>query len=66
MRVNEKGEICLTEAEARDIHAYIRSSLSREWDNYSSHVICTDGHEAGMRRMNPEMYDFAEQLEKII
>ena len=66
MKRNEAGEIVITDEEARDIANYIRSSLARQWDRYTYRVICPGiGHEDGMRQMDPEMYDLADQLEQL-
>lgn len=58
--------IQITRDRARDIHFFIRFSLEREWDRYTDRYICEMSEEDGMRKMNPEMYDFAEELEKLL
>jgi hypothetical protein len=63
-RLNE-NEIIISQEEANDIYFFIRSSLDRQWDRHTDHYICNDSWEDGMRRMDPEMYDFAEQLNSL-
>jgi hypothetical protein len=61
----DENTIAFTQDEANSIHEFIRNSLEWAWDRHTSCYICNDSLEAGMRRMNPEMYDFAEQLNKL-
>ena len=58
-------EISLSQDEINDIYELIRDTLYREWDHYTDHFICSDPLEEGMRRMNPEMYEFANKLMSI-
>lgn len=60
-RLND-DEIILTQDELNNIYEYIRNSLHNKWDRHTDHFICEDPWEQGMRRMDPEMYDFAEQI----
>jgi hypothetical protein len=63
MRRLNHNEIALTQKELDDIQSFIRSALRSDWDGYTSNYICpgvTD--EAGMRRMDPEMYDMANEM----
>ena len=57
--------IALTQNELDQIRDFIRMSLDRDWDRHTDHYICTDSWEDGMRRMDPEMYDFADQIAAI-
>ena len=63
MKRNDAGEIIITDQEAEAIKEFIRSSLYRAWDRYTDNVICEGtSWEDGMRQMDPEMYDIADQL----
>lgn len=65
MRRISDTEIALTQEELDNLRWFIDNSLDREWDRYTDTYICSDPWEAGKRRMNPEMYDMAEQMESI-
>lgn len=65
MRRISDTEIALTQEELDNIRWFIDNSLDREWDRYTDTYICSDSWEDGKRRMNPEMYAMAEQMEKI-
>lgn len=65
MRRISDTEIALTQEELDNIRWFIDNSLDREWDRYTDTYICSDPSEDGKRRMNPEMYAMAEQMEKI-
>lgn len=59
--------ITITNEEARVLANFIRSSLHREWDQYTDHYIVSSrdvSWEDGMKRMNPEAYDLANSLEQ--
>lgn len=58
--------IQITKQEAEAIVCFIRQALSREWDSYTDRYICSVPEEVGMRRMDPDMYDWAERLQLII
>lgn len=63
MRKLETGEIAITEQEADAIYDFIRYQLDRAWDRYTDHVIVEKtSWDDGMRRMDPKMYDFANEL----
>ena len=62
---NDDGRITITSDEANQIHEFIRSTLDRQWDRYTDHYICSDEWEDGMRRMDPDMYDFATKLNSL-
>jgi len=57
--------IALTEEELDNIRTFIWNSLYSDWDQYTNNVICSDSLENGMRRMNPEMYDFMTAINSI-
>lgn len=59
----EKVEISKEQLE--NIIWFIRSSLESEWDSYTDRFICSDPHEVGVRRMNPQMYDLMVELENL-
>jgi hypothetical protein len=63
-RLND-DEIILSQAEADMISEFIWNSLYSAWDRYTDHYICSDKWEDGMKRMDPEAYDFREQLTSI-
>ena len=65
MKRIDDDTIALTQSELYDIRHFIRSSLDKEWDRYTDIYICSDKWEEGMRRMNPEMYDMAEEMSKL-
>lgn len=65
MRRISDTEIALTQEELDNIRSFIDNSLDREWDRHTDIFICEDPWEAGKRRMNPEMYDMAEQMSGI-
>lgn len=66
MRTNDNGEIILSVEEATRVTDFIDSQLAREWDRYTDNVITRESHVTGVRRMDPEMYDFGEQLKHFI
>lgn len=55
MRRLNDNEIVLT-------REFIDRSLDRRWDDYTNTFICRDSWEDGKRRMDPEMYDMAQQM----
>ena len=61
MKRIDEDTIAITQGELDDIREFIRSSLDRQWDRHTDTHICTDSWENGMRRMDPEMYDFMQQ-----
>ena len=61
----EDGRIALIQEDLDNIREFIWNSLYREWDHYTNNVICSDSLENGMRRMNPEMYDFMTTINSI-
>ena len=65
MRRISDTEIALTQGELDNIRWFIDNSLDREWDRYTDTYICSDSWEDGKRRMNPEMYAMAEQMQQI-
>lgn len=64
-RIDDKT-VALTEEELEQIYNFIRSSLYNDWDRYTDNFISTDSVEVGMRRMDPEMYDFADEINKVM
>lgn len=63
MKRLEDGTISLTQDEIDNIRTFIDSALDRDWDHHTDHYICENTTwEQGKRRMDPEMYDMAEQL----
>lgn len=58
--------IALTLEEAAEIASFINMALESDWDRYTDHVITRESHETGVRRMNPELYDMAQELYKIL
>ena len=62
MRRISDTEIALTQEELDNIRWFIDNSLDREWDRYTDTYICSDPWEDGKRRMDPEMYDMAQQM----
>ena len=63
MRRINHDEIVITQKELDDIRVFIRSALAHDWDGYTSNYICPGvAHEDGMRRMDPEMYDMAQEM----
>ena len=65
MKRIDEDTIALTQEELSNIQDFIRNSLSRAWDCHTDTYICSDSEEDGMKRMNPEMYEFAEQIYSI-
>ncbi len=56
-------EIIITNAELESIHEFIRSTLHSDWDSYTDNFICRGvTTEEGLRRMDPDMYDMAQQM----
>ena len=50
----------------RNIREFIRSTLYSDWDRYTDHHICPNVPlEEGMRRMNADMYDFANHIDEV-
>ena len=62
MRRLSDSEIVLTQEELDNIREFIDRSLDRRWDDYTNTFICQDSWEDGKRRMDPEMYDMAQQM----
>jgi len=65
MKRLDDDTIALTQEELDNLRDFIRDSLHREWDHYTDHHLTKTSWEDGMRRMNPEMYDFANQITTI-
>jgi hypothetical protein len=66
MRKLETGEIALTAGEAESLRAFIRNKLDRSWDRYTDlYMMPGMSWEEGMRKMNPALYDIAEQLTQL-
>ena len=63
MRRINHDEIVITQFELDNIRKFIRSELDHSWDGYTSNYICPGvTNEEGMRRMDPEMYDMAQEM----
>lgn len=62
MRRLNDNEIVLTQEELDNIREFIDRSLDHRWDDYTNTYICRDSWEDGKRRMDPEMYDMAQQM----
>ena len=62
MKRIDDNTIALTQEELDNIRFFIDNSLDRAWDHYTDTYICSDPWEAGKRRMNPEMYDMAQEM----
>lgn len=61
-RIND-NEISMTNAELDNIKDFIRGTLAREWDDYTSRFYgIKESHEQGMRKMDSEMYDIANEM----
>ena len=61
-RLNET-EIVITQTELDNIRDFIRSALDHDWDQHTSNYLCPGvSNEDGMCRMDPEMYDTAQQM----
>lgn len=65
MRRLNDNEIVLTQEELDNIREFIDRSLDGRWDDYTNTFICQDSWEDGKRRMDPEMYDMAQQMMEI-
>lgn len=66
MRKLETGEIALTDEEATNLRLFIDGMLDRAWDRYTDHVIVENtSWEDGKRRMDPDMYDFAHEIQRL-
>ena len=62
MKRTGENTIEITDDEMMQIYEFIHRSLDRDWDRYTDNFICTDAWEDGKKRMDPEMYDFANKL----
>ncbi len=60
------NKIEIERQELEDILHFIDSSLDREFERYTDIYICSLPWEDGKRKMNPEIYDLREKLEKQI
>lgn len=60
-RLND-DTIAITNEEALQLSEILRNFLWREWDHHTNHSISTMGNEEGMRYMNTEAYDLANDL----
>lgn len=65
MKRLDDNTIALTQEELNNIREFIDRSLDREWDHHTNIFICSDSWEDGKRKMNPEMYDLAQQMQLI-
>lgn len=62
----DENTVAVTNAEAATLAAFIMHTLDRAWDTHTDTFICSDtSWQQGMRRMDPELYDLAQQLEAI-
>lgn len=59
-------EFLLSEEELSDIKEFIRNSLARRWDHRIDHYICDDSEEDGMKRIDPVMYQMAEDIVELL
>lgn len=62
MKRIDENTIAITDDELIEIRDFIRNALQSDWDHYTDTYICRESWEEGMRRMNPRMYDMAEQM----
>ena len=63
MRRINHNEIVITQFELDNIRLFIRSALAHDWDGYTANYICPGvTNEEGMRQMDPEMYDMAQEM----
>lgn len=65
MKRIDENRIELTQEELNSIQSFIELSLDRQWDNHTNNYICTCSWEEGKRKMDPEMYDLAAQMNLI-
>lgn len=65
MKRIDDNTIALSQDELTDLRHFIDSMLDREWDIYTDTFICKDSWEEGKRRMNPKMYDMAQEMTTI-
>ena len=65
MKRLDENTIALSQEELDSIREFIDRKLDRDWDHYTDHYICKDSWEDGKRRMDPEMYDMAQQMQVI-
>jgi hypothetical protein len=66
MRRINNTEIIITQSELDNIRDFIRSELASQWNSYTETFIdFTTSDEDGMRRMDPDMYDMAQQMDVI-
>lgn len=59
------GNIEITDVEAANIFNFITNQLDSDWDRHTDKFICTESWEEGRRRMDPDMYDFAKELQAL-
>ena len=63
MRRLNHNEIVLTQVELDNIREFIRSELDHSWDQYTdNYLVGNVTNEEGMRRMDPAMYDMAQEM----
>lgn len=62
MKRIDENTIAFTQEELNNLHFFIDNTLESKWDHYTDNFICTDSWEEGKRRMNPEMYDMAQEM----
>lgn len=65
MKRISKNKIEITQEELSSIQAFIELALDRDWDRHTNTYICTCSWEEGKRKMDPEMYDLAAQMNLI-
>jgi hypothetical protein len=65
--MRKQGEdFILTEGEFSNLREFIRNTLERAWDRHTDHYLCSDSLEAGMERMDPEMYKIADDMLELL
>lgn len=65
MKRIDEDTVAVTNDEIENLRSFIWNKLYNEWDQYTNNIICSDTTEGGMRRMDPEMYDFMNKLDSI-
>jgi len=66
MKRIDDDTIALTQQELDEIRDFIRMTLDRDYDRHTSQYYGSKRTwEEGLRYMDPQMYDFAEQIAAI-
>lgn len=66
MKRIDEDTISISQAELNKIQSFIDTALDSDWDQHTDKYYgYKETWEEGKRKMNPEMYDLAQEMERI-